>query len=162
MNETYIGPIPATDAIAQGITAFRVWMQENRHPMPSEIPHDPIAAAKWWQKNQRPAHEYADAPRQVNTVGGGNRWEQPYVLRLLNNFRAYCMLPEDQRSIVTAAAEDGVYWNGDRIKGKDGKPLEFIRIYDETLRMREMGIDKYRRELLPKLKESLASMTGKS
>lgn len=151
-------PPLTVDTLAAAIVAHKEYCIQNRRHWPVEIPYEAIDAAKWWIGIQPKPDEYLDRPRQVSVVGGSTRWESPYALRLCHNFRAYCGLDEHARNIVQAASQDGVFWNGDRITWPDGKPAEFVRIYDETLKMREVGAAEYRKTLIPKLRQALEKM----
>ena len=79
------------------------------------MPSDPLAAARWWMKIQKPPDEWADKPKQISVHGkDGMRWITPYADRLKHNLELFLRLqPTDQQYIV-GAAEDGVYWRGDQ------------------------------------------------
>ena len=149
-------PPLSIDTLTAAITAHKEYCLQNRIHWPSEIPYEAREAAQWWTKLQAQPHEQLDRPRQVSVIGGGVRWESPYALRLCHNFRAYCGLAHDDRALIRAVAEDRVYWNGDRIRTEDGKPLEFIRIYDESMKMREMPAREYILKTLREAKRVVA------
>ena len=106
---------------------------------PDWMPTDPLAAARWWMKIQAPPDEWADKPKQIPVFGkDGMRWITPYADRLKHNLEIFLkLLPTDQQYIV-GAADDGVLWNGDEM------PF-FYAVYEETMKMQDLGADKYRR-----------------
>lgn len=128
------------------IRDLRVRLQEKRIPWPSEVPHASSEAAEWWVRMQEPPNPDYDAPRQVRVITNSDRnayrWECPYHLRLAATLRRYVMLPPDHRELIEAAREDGVFWRGDEVK-RGNKPGFFMRVYDETLKMREIGATRY-------------------
>ena len=67
------------------------------------------------------------------------RWELPYHFRLASTLRTYVLLPEIDRDSIAAAKEDGVWWRGETVTEKDGGPGQFIRVYQEILRMKQAG-----------------------
>ena len=71
------------------------------------------------------------------------RWECPWQRRLLAAFTTFVGLPLRHREIIAAAREDGIFWRGDEVTDAAGNPGIFIRMYDETLTMREMGASAY-------------------
>lgn len=63
------------------------------------------------------------------------------------------MKPSEQR-FINAARQDRIFWRGDDIE-------TFKRIYDETMAMRKIGPQEYRRQAIDKLKRFLVGSLGK-
>lgn len=131
------GPPLAVDFLAEQISIAKEEMSKRHRKWPAEIPAVANAAAEWWMTKQKPGCPHSERCYQVTAIGGGNRWECPYHLRISASFRAYISLPDIQRDIIHAALEDGVWWNGDEVMKPDGSPGIFIRICDETMKMKE-------------------------
>jgi len=146
------GPPDAKASLSATISAAYHATLEKRRQWPDGIPHNPNAAAEWWISMQEPPQPGWDDPRQAQVIGsrdelGAHRWECPYHLRLAHTFRNFLALSDRDREIVEAAKEDGVFWRGEEVSTKDGKPSIFIRVYDETLTMRKVGKEKYLAEV---------------
>jgi len=85
------------------------------------------------------------------TGSSGNRWDYPYRSRVIPCVQKYCTLTPDDRKFIKAAREDGVFWRGD--------DMDFFHtVYDETMKMREVGIETYRKKALESMKKVFASM----
>ena len=119
---------------------------------PDWMPTDPLAAARWWMKIQAPPDEWADKPKQTPVFGrDGMRWITPYADRLAKNLREFLsLLPTDQQYIVSAA-EDLVFWNGDRM------PF-FYSVWEETMKQKDLGADKYRQRSAQQARALLKGM----
>lgn len=119
----------------------------NPNAWPDMMPGDPTMAVDWFIDLVAPEHK-TERPAQVVSRKDNSqayRWQWPYEDRLRYLLRAFiCAKPKLQRMVVVAR-EDGVYWRGD---GYD----EFMRVIDETERMRSMDPQAYRREAIQKLK----------
>lgn len=72
------------------------------------------------------------------------RWEEPYRERLMQCASVYIRMSDADRRMLHAGAEDGVKWRGESIR-------QYVDICNETMRMREIGVDKYRAEVRAKL-----------
>ena len=125
---------------------LRFLRQKLRGKFPSEIPREYGSAALWWMSRQKPANDNTERPRQVAVTGKqAARWINPYADRLVSSLRTFCRLKPNERDFVLAAAQDGVWYNGDDFDF-------FRRVYDETMRMQEIGVFAYRAEATKKLK----------
>ena len=69
----------------------------------------------------------------------GERWDWPYLVRVVTNLQRFLALSVEDRETVVKAREYGVYW-----RGEDMNMLRLIG--KETKRMREMGVEAYRNE----------------
>ena len=137
-TQELLNPPPRVqDFLAEQIDRIKGDLANLRRPWPQEVPANSFAAASWWIKHQKPANDHDERPRQVAAIGGGNRWECPYHLRLASTFRIYAALPELHRETIRAAFEDGVWWNGDQVFNRDGSPGMFMMIIEETAKMKQ-------------------------
>lgn len=123
--------------------------------LPPQIPSEPLQAAKWWIGMQMPAHEQIERPQTANVVGKANskRWLTPYADRLIASFRRFVTLTPTKQEFVIAAFDDGVFYNGD-------EPEMFASIYDETMAMRKIGPDAYRKEAVKRMGRLASRMTS--
>ena len=114
--------------------------------LPLWLPQIPRDVALWWIDMQEPPSMPADAPRRVSMPGDeGQRWICPYHERIRHTLRKFLSLHEHDQKIIMAAREDKVFWRGDDM------PF-FMRVIDETVKMRKMGVEAYRIEALKKMK----------
>lgn len=121
---------------------IRFMRQKLRGKFPSEIPSDSEEAALWWMTRQKPANDRTERPHQIAVTGKqAVRWINPYADRLIASLRRFVRLKPQQRQFVLAAFEDGVWYNGDSFGF-------FRRVYDETMKMRQVGVERYRAEAL--------------
>ena len=119
---------------------------------PDWMPADPLAAARWWMKIQKPPDEWADKPKQISVHGkDGMRWITPYADRLKHNLELFLKLPPTDQQYIVGAADDGVLWNGDEM------PF-FYAVYEETMKMKDLGSDKYRRRSAQQARALLKGM----
>ena len=105
---------------------------------PSEIPTKPLDAAQWWMEQQEPCAD-DERPRLAACaqVDAGQRWQMPYLNRLLATLARYCCLPAPHRETILAARSDRVFWRGEEVIARDGGPGHFIRIYEEIMLSRK-------------------------
>ena len=107
-----------------------------------------IEVARYWLTMNEPADERYESPREVPAVGkDGSRWVCPYHQRLIATLRAFALMSELDRRIVTAGVrEEKVWWRGDPVKS-------YLNIIDETKRMRRVGIEAYRGDTAAEVKK---------
>lgn len=110
---------------------------------PEPLPHSFDEAVHAFIKLYQP-------PRQPDEAVQQTTWGEidPYLTRLKSTFIAFLNLPLDGRRFVRAAIEDGVEWRGDDLD-------RFARVYEETMRARQMGIEAYRTEAIANAKKKL-------
>jgi hypothetical protein len=84
-----------------------------------------------------------ESPRLLRVAGKDeiNRWEYGYYLRVQDCAIQWVRMDDNDRRTVTAGREDDVYWRGEDMD-------MFMRVYEETHKMRDMGVDAYRKEAL--------------
>lgn len=75
----------------------------------------------------------------------GYRWEYPYRNRIIHSLAEYLGLDEKKRKLIHAGAEDGVKWGGE-------PPDLFVSVVSETLTMREVGVEGYRKQVFDKMR----------
>lgn len=165
-EQTYF---PASGAPPTTEESLKAWikktaipqMERRRIPWPADVPRNPEELAQWWMRHQAPPIEHgpgSEEPRTLNCTtdrrgddGGSSRWYCPYAERLKSTLAAFLMLSQKEREIVLAAADDGVFWRGDEVM-RDAGPGLFIVMYDEILRMRELGLKAWMAKTLPEAK----------
>lgn len=119
-----------------------------RHP---KMPHGPMDAAKWWLTILEREHR-SDIPRKVpNMVKAGTHWEWPYRVEACHTLKIFIDSERRLQDFVLAAREDGIFWRGD--------DLEFFgKVVDETLKMREKGVERYRKDSIRKMERQISRM----
>jgi len=110
-------------------------MDHPAHAMPT---HAETAVA-WFLNLVEPEHR-TERPQQVSGRGKqASSWRWPYAERVQYLMRVYLGAPIELQQLVVAAREDGIFWRGDDY-------VFFVRVIDETEKMRELGLDEYRRQ----------------
>jgi len=98
--------------------------------------HDTDFAETFVQHIAAPELRY-EFPRLVTTIGGGNRWEYAYQVRVAESLTTWIGMNDAERKMLMAGIqEEQVPWRGESL------PV-YLKIVDETLRMREVGRDAY-------------------
>ena len=108
--------------------------------------------ARWFIRSCIPAYNRdLEAPSVVAVVGQQNstRWVTPYRERVMQCAMQYLALSEADSEKLHAGVEDGVKWRGETI-------AEYLDVYRETMRMRQIGVSAYRAETKAKFRELLA------
>ncbi len=97
----------------------------------------------WWLNmiEQQKSHEN---PRKVSGKSG-EYWAWSYSDRVKNLLSKFLRADKKLRIIIQAAREDKTYWRGDDYN-------IFINIINETEKMREIGIKKYKEETQKNMK----------
>jgi len=108
----------------------------------TDVPRTASELAAWWPTMQDPPSD-KEAPSNHDGV-----WKCPYHERLLVTLAIFLTRPAEEQSIIIEARKDGVYWRGDDI-------AFFARVWDETLRMRQMGVEEYRKSIPSLCMESM-------
>ena len=113
-----------------------------------ELPQHMPQAIEYWIKFNEPYDVYTEKPRLVPVQGKEDkaRWMLPYLDRLVYTLRKFANLTSKDRQIVIAGViEEKVPWRGD--------DLDFyLKVVDESLKMRKIGVDAYRKEAIKKMK----------
>ena len=97
-----------------------------------------------WYLKLLEKHRPEEAPRKVQAKSGGFLWQWPYRDRVLFCLRKFKSLPEVEQQTIISARKDKIYWRGDDLDF-------FMRVIEETEKMREMGIDKYKAQAMKQL-----------
>lgn len=121
-----------------------------RKPYPSGVPRDTADAVKWFIRLFA-GQKHGEAVREVSTRNGKRFWVWPYAERIKNLTKSFFMADQDLRELVIAARQDRIEWRGDCLE-------HFVRIIDETERMRAMGAEKYRADIRPQIRAAILSM----
>jgi hypothetical protein len=124
------------------------WTAKRRLTLPEPCPRGLKDCALWWtrqmQEPERPGETY-----EV-TRNGKTGWSEGYAVRCAHALLTFIDLPEADRQFVLGGIQDRVPYRGDKI--------EFYRsVYSETMRMREIGVEKYRKEAIAKMKRFLGA-----
>jgi len=141
-------PMKSIDALEIEITNTRLG-DRSKH-----MPDLPIKSARWWiDMQERPNR--TERPIQVGTKNG-TRWNTPYTDRLIQTYRAFIKLSHEDQQLIISCHEDGVYWRGDDIE-------TFYRaehsVYNETMKMQDMGVEAYKRKVRPSIKAALKGIS---
>lgn len=111
---------------------------------PTAMPRVAEEAAKWWVNIIEPPNPQ-EAPRRLPRRNGGVFWLSPYTDRLIYTFGKFIKMSAKQQNAILACREDRVYWRGETVP-------ELMRVYDETMVMREQGIPAYRNKAMGKMR----------
>lgn len=131
------------------------WGAADHHAMPtidtlkSEIKELGLRNDPEWYLKLLEKHKPEEAPRKVQarsdkSKSGGSLWQWPYRDRVLFCLRKFKSLPEVEQQTIISARKDKIYWRGDDLDF-------FMRVIEETEKMREMGIDKYKAQAMKQL-----------
>lgn len=121
---------------------------------PDGMPLDPRSAAQWWVRHQAlRAHNEQDELKETTPKKAYDEprqyWSTPYLDRLRLNVRKFLRLSSVDQKIIIGCAEEKIFWRGDDMD------IFYHRensIYNENLKMREMGIKAYRAETIAKMR----------
>lgn len=104
------------------------------------LPEQIGKAVSWWLDFMMEPEGPDERPREINKpqANAGTAWSYPYARRVIACLRSFIALDENDQQTIKAARKDGVYWRGDSMD-------TFVRIWDETQRMREVGVADYRK-----------------
>lgn len=105
-------------------------------------------SARWFVHECIPSYNRNhEAPSVVSVVGMNNstRWVTPYRDRAMQCAMQYLSLSESDANHLHAGVEDGVRWRGEPI-------AQYLDIYRETMRMRQIGVSAYRAETKAKIR----------
>jgi hypothetical protein len=120
--------------------ALRQWSatqsRNNRNcRLPPPLPTDFDLAAEEWMTFYRRQRQPDEAPAKT-------QWGEidPYITRLISTLAVFLNLPSDKdRQFVRACIEDGIDYRGEQV------PL-LRSVYEETMKMREIGKEAYIRQ----------------
>jgi uncharacterized phage protein (TIGR02220 family) len=155
--ETYVAQSDDTGrpAIAKGsapdpldtLTDFLRSWQDREKSWGYEMPPVPGVAAKWWIEKMQEKCSDMEVLRQVTKKNakksGDTVWSFPYIDRLMYTLRKYLMLSREDQVVIYGCVDDGIHWRGDDI---DFFYNNEHSIYNETMKMRELGMDEYKKQ----------------
>lgn len=122
-------------------------------PIPEQLPLIPMHAALRWVELQEPRKRGENVRYVAVPNGEGQREIDPYVERLRGTLQAFLLADDALRDLVVEGVKEKIYWRGDSME-------MFVRIYEETLRMREIGLDAYRAEARQKARGVIRKLTS--
>ena len=146
------GPPKAVDLLVSQLLA--PYCREHG-ALPQPCPRDLRECAEWWlslmQEPEQPGETYEAA--QQGYGAEGTRWETGYANRCRQALRAFISrdLSDEQRSIIVNMVRSGVPYRGDSWDF-------YMRVCQEHERMREIGVEAYRRDAIKQLKAVLGGM----
>lgn len=104
--------------------------------LPEPMPPNLGDGVRWWIGTMQEPARWHEQPMSVRTTGGGTRWDYPYQTRVVDNLLTFLRMPKNDRSMIVAGRDDGVFWRGEPVS-------VFIPIVDETHKMRRDGVKEY-------------------
>lgn len=131
------------------LTAILEQLKESpkQRKWPQCMPHDPAEAARWWMGIVEPPKDY-EKPRRKKAES--TTWVTPYTDRVVYTLVKFFKLTTEEQETVVSCREDKVYWRGDDID-------LLMRVYDETMEMRRIGVEAYRKKALSKMREAFSN-----
>lgn len=133
--------LPTLDMVDAALAEIVARVSSDQWPV--MMPPGPRDAARWLREHVLDRHHAEESPRRNRS---GESWIWPYKDRCILNARMFLSMPSEHQAYILAAREDGVMWRGDDFDF-------FRRVYDETMRMVDMGPDAYRKEAIKRLRE---------
>jgi hypothetical protein len=147
VQSKHVRPLTVAEQLAQVIDRWK-------GPLPEQLPAIPMLAAMRWIELQEPRRKRGEDVRYVAIPNGeGQREIDPYVERLRGTLQAFLIADDALRDLVVEGVKEKIYWRGDSME-------MFVSIYEETLRMREIGLDAYRAEARQKARGVIRKLTS--
>lgn len=124
--------------------------------IPACLPNMIPDAVKAWKELNEPYNIARETPRLVSLQGkekeNSVRWVCPYNERLIYTYRKFIALAsKDQRIVLTGIRDRKVWYRGDDIDF-------YIEVVNETLNMREIGLDDYREQTRLAARQAIKEM----
>jgi len=92
---------------------YRAWRQTCHS---EHIPRDYNGAAQWWIDHQEPRGNQ-EILSQETTPKGEKVWKDPFIVRLVVNFRIFLTSFSDiEKSYIVNKIEGGIPWRGDDLE----------------------------------------------
>jgi len=128
---------------------------------PYDMPESPIEAAKWWVSMQE-KQGYTEKPQMKKKKPDKDGvaepyWEAPYINRIMYTWDKFTKLKRMDQQIIIGCAQEGVYWRGDDMNIFYHNDHS---IYEETIKMKEMGIKAYKNDAIKGIKSALSKVTS--
>lgn len=97
-------------------------------------------AKYFWTEVCPPYNPKYEQPHMVAVQGAQNstRWVEPYRMRIMQCLESYFAMSANDRTLLHSGVEEGVKWKGEPI-------AQYLDTCSETVRMREVGLDAYRK-----------------
>ena len=145
MTDENIGPPPTAEEVLAPV--IEKWLASRyEREAPEIVPRNPAKLVDWWQGFIEPPEPWEAPKKEKRRDGKSEYWKTQYIDRLHETLQVFLSLPRSFQDLIVAARGDKVYWRGDT-------NMElFATIWDETLRMREMGVEAYRQECVSKIR----------
>lgn len=126
-----------------------------------EMPEAPIKAASWWiNEMQEPCGRYEKAYQQESKHKKNKKvWITPHIDRVMTTLKKFLGLSREDQIIIVGCVAEGVPWRGDDMEIYYHSKHS---IYNETLNMREIGVEEYKQELKPEVRRILNGITEES
>jgi len=95
-------------------------------------------ASRFIQQIAAPIDKRFERPHRASVIGGrdAQRWVEPYRDRLIHSAQVFAKLSQADRELVAACCEEGTRWRGEPVQ-------QFVRITEETVKMRQVGVQQY-------------------
>lgn len=127
-------------------------LNSRRKAYPQGVPRDSAEAVQWFTKLFA-GQKHNEAVRQLSTRNGKKYWIWPYADRLKYLTKKFFMAEQELRELIIAARQDRIEWRGDDFDF-------FVRVIDETEKMRGMGIDAYRKHAISEMRRAFAGVVA--
>ena len=124
---------------------IRSRIESRRVPIPESMPQNTFEAVKWFVRLFE-GQKGGEAVREVRTSKGQKYWLWPYAERIKRLTRLFFKVDKDFQDTIIAAKEDGMCWRGEDLDF-------FMRVIDETEKMREFGVVAYRKKSLAQIRK---------
>ena len=113
-----------------------------------EMPNDATAAAKWFMGRMEPQGRFEGMSLKAGK-NGEEFFEFPYLDRMLYLLNRYYHQPDSFQAIIIGCCDEGVFWRGEDI---DHFYNNENSVYNEVIKMREVGGEGYQKGAVNLLK----------
>lgn len=113
-----------------------------------EMPNDPQGGAKWFMGRMEP-QQRGEGMLLIRAKDGTEHWEFPYLERMKYLLMRYFHEPDSAQAIIIGCCEEGVYWRGETLEHFYEAETS---VYNEVIRMREIGAPEYIKQAVAKMK----------
>jgi len=105
-------------------------------------------AKYFWEEVCSPYRHQYEQPHVASVQGQQNqvRWLEPYRDRIMQCLEIYLTMSEHDRQTLHSGVEDHVHWKGEPMH-------QYIDICNETAKMRDIGVDAYREQVLKSIEK---------
>lgn len=113
-----------------------------------EMPNEPTAAAKWFMGRMEPQQRWEGMSMKADKQGQ-EFWVFPYLNRMVYLLEKYYHQSDSYQAIIIGCCEESVYWRGEAIEHFYESEHS---VYNEVMKMREEGIEKYQKDAVKLMK----------